>query len=157
MKTWIRHASGADIAVLVHLEDLARNTVAARERGGPQWLAERPRLDAEGWLSLLARADIRVLVAGVDDVVVALAVGRLETTGPLAPRVVVEGVFVEERARGIGFGDGLLALLVEWGQNSGAGRIESTALPGDRETKNLFERAGMSARLLIVSRRLDRR
>ena len=33
--------------------------------------------------------------------------------------------------------------------------LEGHALPGDRETKNLYERAGITARLITVSRRLD--
>ena len=32
--------------------------------------------------------------------------------------------------------------------------LEGHALPGDRDTKNLYERAGITARLITVSRRL---
>ena len=32
--------------------------------------------------------------------------------------------------------------------------VEGTALPGDRDTKNLYERAGITARKIIVSTRL---
>ena len=37
---------------------------------------------------------------------------------------------------------------------AGASVLEGQALPGDRETKNLYERAGITARLITVSRRL---
>ena len=36
----------------------------------------------------------------------------------------------------------------------GATAVESWALPGDRDTKNLFERAGVTARKLVVSKRI---
>ena len=32
--------------------------------------------------------------------------------------------------------------------------LEGEALPGDRETKNLYERAGITARLITVSKSL---
>jgi len=32
--------------------------------------------------------------------------------------------------------------------------VEAEALPGDRETKNLYERAGITARNIVVSKRL---
>jgi len=34
-------------------------------------------------------------------------------------------------------------------------RIEGEALPGDRETKNLYERARITARLIVVSSELE--
>jgi hypothetical protein len=37
----------------------------------------------------------------------------------------------------------------------GAKELEETALPGDRQTKKLFERFGMKARAITVSRRLE--
>ena len=39
---------------------------------------------------------------------------------------------------------------------SGGVCVESFALPGDRDTKNLYERAGVTARKIIVSKRFDR-
>jgi hypothetical protein len=39
----------------------------------------------------------------------------------------------------------------------GAVAIQSTALPGDRATKNFFESQGMVARAIIVHRWLDGR
>jgi hypothetical protein len=38
---------------------------------------------------------------------------------------------------------------------AGVRRVGGSALPGDRATKNLFERNGLVARLILVERGLD--
>jgi GNAT superfamily N-acetyltransferase len=68
---------------------------------------------------------------------------------------VVDQVYVTPEARELGFGDTLLEAAVEAATAAAAHVIEGHALPGDRETKNLYERAGITARLITVSRRLD--
>ena len=60
-----------------------------------------------------------------------------------------------KHARELGFGDALLAAMIDIGRSRGCRHVEAHALPGDRETKNLYERAGITARLITVSRRLD--
>ena len=66
----------------------------------------------------------------------------------------VEQVYVTPDARDLGFGDGLLEAAIESARQDGAVAIEAEALPGDRETKNLYERAGVTARKLVVWRAL---
>ena len=66
----------------------------------------------------------------------------------------VERVFVDAHARELGFGDALLQQAIDHATQMGCVVIEGNALPGDRETKNLYERAGIVARKIIVSRRL---
>lgn len=85
-------------------------------------------------------------VATVDDVVVGYLVG--ECTPPVAR---VLDVFVHPEARELGFGDALLAVCREAARDAGAAVLEGEALPGDRETKNLYERAGITARLIVLS------
>jgi hypothetical protein len=63
---------------------------------------------------------------------------------------------VAPEAREVGFGDVLLAEAIGAIRSSGGVCIESFALPGDRDTKNLYERAGVTARKIIVSKRFDR-
>ena len=63
-----------------------------------------------------------------------------------------EQVYVTPEARELGFGDGLLEAAIELARAQGAVAIEAEALPGDRETKNLYERAGVTARKLVVWR-----
>ena len=66
----------------------------------------------------------------------------------------VDQVYVTPEAREVGFGDALLAAAADEALGAGASVLEGEALPGDRETKNLYERAGITARLITVSRRL---
>ena len=60
-------------------------------------------------------------------------------------------VYVHPEAREIGFGDWLLEAAVAAARSEGCAVLEGTALPGDRQTKNLFERAGIKARKITVS------
>lgn len=57
---------------------------------------------------------------------------------------------VEPAARGVGVGRALLASARDWATGQGASALDSSALPGDRSTKNFFEAHGMVARLILV-------
>ncbi len=77
-------------------------------------------------------------------------------------RLVVDGdvasvaeVFVIAEGRDLGCGDGLLGAAMDAARAQGARRLDALALPGDRATKNLYERAGVVARAIILSTRLD--
>jgi GNAT superfamily N-acetyltransferase len=142
----VRRASGHDAVVLAVLEREARATIADR-RGGRRWLEEHPAR-SDSWGTTIA-TDI-VLVAHIDEVVVGYLV--LCRDGDVA---MVDDVYVDPGAREVGFGDALLAEAVAEARRAGATVFEAEALPGDRETKNLYERAGITARLIVVSTRLD--
>ncbi len=92
-----------------------------------------------------------VFVAFIDDVLVGYVV--VVDDGPDISRV--DQVFVTPGARELGFGDALLAAGLAHARERGAQVFEGEALPGDRDTKNLYERAGITARLITVSTRLD--
>jgi ribosomal protein S18 acetylase RimI-like enzyme len=144
----VRAAAIGDAPALADLESRARGHLAD-QRGGPQALAEQPAVD--DWAELLQRDDVRVFVATIDGV----PLGYLELHLPDADgRALVNQVYVEEGARELGFGDDMIGLAIEATTRAGGTVIESFALPGDRNTKNLFERAGMTARKLIVAKRL---
>lgn len=134
----VRRARPGDGIELADLERAARAGVAD-QRGGARWLDEHPPRASE-W----ARAT--VFVAVLD----ALVVGYLEldVTPPVAR---VEQVYVRPEARELGFGDELLATAIDHARAAGAQLIEGEALPGDRTVKNLYERAGITARLIVVS------
>jgi len=66
----------------------------------------------------------------------------------------VRRVYVHLTARDLGAGATLIDELRNHAKLRGCTRIDAYALPGDRLTKNLFERAGMKARLLIASSEL---
>ena len=144
----VRTAEPGDIAQLVNLEAEARSALVD-QRGGARWLEEHP-LIGDGWLERMASDT--VFVAAIDDVLVGYAV--VVDEGPAISRV--DQVFVLPGARELGFGDAMLAAGLAYARERGATVFEGEALPGDRDTKNLYERAGITARLITVSTRLDR-
>jgi len=141
----VRLATDADIAQLVALEHEARATLVD-QRGGRRWLETHPER-GDAWRFIVAAGD--VVVAHIDEVVVGYLVAEY------AVRIArVDEVYVTPAAREIGFGDAMIAAVIENGRGRGCELIEGEALPGDRETKNLYERAGITARLITVSRRI---
>ena len=68
---------------------------------------------------------------------------------------VIEFVHVVSEARGIGAGNHLLGQLIADARAAGVSKLTASALPGDRGTKNLFERFGLIAETIIVSRDLN--
>ena len=148
MDVAVRPAVAADGPAVAHLEGEARAAVA-EQRGGPELLAGCPTLDATGWQDRFAADGWRTLVGTIDDVVVGFAaVRRAGTTATISH------LYVTPEAREVGIGEAIVEDLLAWAPSAGAIALEATALPGDRETKNLFERVGMKARAITVSRRL---
>ncbi len=136
----VRAASASDVGQLRFLEDEARAALVD-QRGGIRWL-ETHGARGDRWSDHVDR----VTVAHIDDVVVGYIV--VSVTPPLAT---IDEVYVTEGARELGFGDALLAAATERARELGASLLEGEALPGDRDTKNLYERAGIKARLITVS------
>jgi GNAT superfamily N-acetyltransferase len=64
----------------------------------------------------------------------------------------VAQVWVDPIARENGFGDHLLELAIGRAKENGAIGVQGESLPGDRHTKNLYERAGIVARLITTYR-----
>lgn len=150
MQTEVRPARPDDIAALRWLEEEARADVALR-RGGPQLLADHPAID-ERWAALVEADPSQVFTATVDGVPVGYLV-----LGPYGAGTTtrVQQVWVSPGAREVGLGDELLATATDSARRAGAVAIEGEALPGDRDTKNLYERAGVTARKIIVWKALD--
>lgn len=127
------------------LDELRATAVAAAagQRGGPELLASctPPRWSDPGQT---------VFVATLDGAVVGYL--RLVVDGDVAS---VAEVFVIAEGRDLGCGDGLLDAAMDAARAHGARRLDALALPGDRATKNLYERAGVVARAIILSTRLD--
>lgn len=148
----VRPANRDDAGEIAWLEEIARASLAD-QRGGDRWLAThpphrgRPGTGAAAW------------VATIDVVVVGYLVCSFErepdqpgATGSATPTLArVLDVFVHPDARDVGFGDELLAAAIDAARDAGAPLLEAEALPGDRATKNLYERAGIKARLITVS------
>ena len=68
---------------------------------------------------------------------------------------IITAVHMHHAARDVGAGDALVEFVVAEAVNSGCTHVRSAALPGDRATKNLFERNGLVARAIQVEKRLD--
>jgi GNAT superfamily N-acetyltransferase len=146
MDEQVRPATAADAPALEQLEREARAALVD-QRGGPQQLAEQPAV--EDWVGLLARSDHDVFVGSIDEVILAFL--DVEYVGEVA---IVRQAYVEPEARELGLGDGMLAAAMDTARARGCVAVEGTALPGDRNTKNLYERAGVTARKITVWKRL---
>ena len=125
---------------------------SSRRAAARRWLQEH-HLIGERWPTRLADDQVFVAVLDFDDGTPELVVGYLvlELSLPIAT---VDQVYVIPDARELGFGDALLDVATAAAVDAGAHVIEGFALPGDRNTKNLYERAGITARLITVSRPL---
>lgn len=146
----VRMADRADVAQLITLEAEARAGLVGK-RGGDRWLAEH-RERGTGWAQTVDEEF--VFVAVIDEVLVGYLAGRILASDDRAPDVsvgVVAEVFVDPQARECGFGTALLDAVLAAFVDGGATVVDATALPGDRETKNLYERAGITARLITLS------
>jgi GNAT superfamily N-acetyltransferase len=147
----VRRAEPGDAGPLQILEAEARAALIGT-RGGDRWLQEH-RLIGDGWFDAIASRDVLVAVLDVGDGETPLVVGYLVLDLAL-PIARVDQVYVTPDARELGFGDALLETATAAATDAGAHVLEGEALPGDRDTKNLYERAGITARLITVSRRL---
>lgn len=152
-----RPATEAD---LPRLAELARAVTAELTpmRGGAVWNAREARTEplAESLGPLLTDPDHRVVVGTIDDAVMGYAVARLERLNDGSVLGVIDDIFVEEGARGIGIGEGMINDLIAWCHDAGCVGIDAMALPGHRLTKNFFEESGFSARKLVMHRSLVR-
>ncbi|HVA03082.1 MAG TPA: GNAT family N-acetyltransferase [Acidimicrobiales bacterium] len=141
--------------------DLCRGALAEIQdaRGGPLFARRETGLIAKALLRpggldrLLADPRRRTLLGTVDESVVGMVMGRLDEVGETRLGV-VDALYVEEGARGVGVGGALLDGLVTWFTASGCRGIDICALPGDRATKNLLEASGFKARLITLHRTL---
>lgn len=139
------------------MADLAANGEAELRplRGGDIWAASRP---VEEGLTRVAAAledpAQRVLVGTIDDVVVGYAWARERTLADGRRIAVIDDLYVEAGARGVGVGEALMDELVAWARERGCAGIDAVALPGLRETKNFFEESGFTARLLVMHKSL---
>lgn len=146
MNEVIRRAVIADASQLADLEASARHHLID-QRGGAALLAEQPAIG--DWVPAIEDHARWIGVGDLDGFVVGYL--ELAVTGEIA---VVRQVYVQPEARELGFGDGLLDAARQEAQRHGCSALEGFALPGDRDTKNLYERAGITARKIIVSTRL---
>jgi ribosomal protein S18 acetylase RimI-like enzyme len=150
MSFTVRLADAKDVDALAALESEARAGIETA-RGGAAALAEQQAVG--DWSEVLASVTRRVWIAEIDGV--PLGYLDLELPAGDGANAVIRQVWVHPDSREVGFGDDLVGEAIAAASEHGATSIESWALPGDRDTKNLFERAGLTARKLIVAKRLS--
>lgn len=155
METTARPATVDDLAEIstlcqTGLEELRPN------RGGSLWArreARRPPID----LSIRSTHDdpAGFLGVGTIDETIVGYVGVTVITlhdGTLVGDLT--DIYVLPDARGVGVGEELMTLVIDWCTQHDCIGIDSIALPGDRATKNFFEGFGMVARAIRVHRSL---
>lgn len=146
----VRPAGPGDAAQLRELEIEARAALVD-QRGGARWLIEHPVIGG-AWEERVDEVD--VVVAHIDEVLVGYLVAEVVDDLAGANLVRIDQVWVTPDARELGFGDEMLAATIARARSAGAVAVEGQALPGDRHTKNLYERAGIVARLITTYRTL---
>ena len=114
-------------------------------RGSAQLLAEAPFIGNDFGKVLGNTGRLVLVVESSGDL---CGFADMEISDSVA---MVRRVYISEAARELGAGATLIDYLRIHAKSLGCTRIDAYALPGDRLTKNLFERAGMKARLLIAS------
>lgn len=151
-----REAAESDVPRLAELCRQARHEIGAQERGGAVFVAResRPEPVEESLRQAVLDAAQAVVAGTIDDVVVGYATGRTEDLRDGTTLGVVDDLFVEEGARGVGVGHELMEALLQWFGSRGCSGVDTLALPGLRATKNFFEGAGFSARLIVMHHRL---
>ena len=152
MQIFSRPATEKDLDVLVLLESEARKSLT-EFRGADRLANELPEI-GDSWHEELNNDAVLVLVGGIDSVVMGYLVARM-TEKSENQIATIEQVFVTHDARNLGVGDALVSSALTWAREHKLHALDALALPGDRETKNLYERSGLVARLITVTKKLD--
>lgn len=138
----VRVARSDDFEAIERLLATARQEVS-RRRGGRE-AAQRQLIGSEVLLIATHREE-----GGSDEAVVGFA--ALRRRGDAA---FIQALYVDPASREVGVGALLLEDGMRWAREAGCARIDATALPGDRATKNFFETHGLTARAIVVQREL---
>ncbi|QYG92935.1 GNAT family N-acetyltransferase [Iamia sp. SCSIO 61187] len=154
----VRVATEADLDELVRLAVLARDELGV-ERGGLMWqlLHGRPEPLPATFAADLAEAasDSGVVLLGLfAGVPAGYAHAHREQLGDGTAIAVVSDVYVEAGFRAVGLGGALMEELMAWATAHGCRGIDALVLPGMRNSKNYFERFGLTARAILVHKDL---
>lgn len=149
----------ANATDLDRLAELARETIAELEptKGGEVWARTAGRAEPveDALRAALVDHDHLVVVGSVDESVVGYGVARFNELRDGGRLGVIGDLFVEPDFRGVGVGEAMMTLLVDWCEEQGCFGVDSVALPGNRPTKNFFEAFGLVARAIVVHRAFD--
>jgi len=150
-----RPATDADVE---RIAELARAAIAelSATKGGQVWARREGRSEPvdESIRAQIADNATLSMVGTIDDVVIGYAIATVEALDDGGRLARLTDLYVEPEGREVGVGELLLESVLAWATDAGCFGIDSIALPGNRETKNFFESAGMVARAIIVHRPL---
>jgi ribosomal protein S18 acetylase RimI-like enzyme len=150
----------ADDAELARVAELARELrdELRVERGGALWATRDARPEPlDDALAVLSKRDDALIVVGTtEDVVVGYGIARWEPLRDGTRLGVIDEIYVEPEARGVGVGELVVERLVAFCVDAECLGVDATALPGHRQAKNFFERAGFTARSLVMHRARER-
>ncbi|NLD78560.1 MAG: GNAT family N-acetyltransferase [Acidimicrobiales bacterium] len=151
-----RRAEAADLTEVVALAREGQAELRLN-RGGAIWSVREARREPidDDLMGALAGEPGRFIVVGlIDATIVGFGAMHLETLHDHDVLAVVTDLYVVKEARGVGVGEAMMDLLLDHAGDAGAVGIDALALPGDRATKNFFERFGLTARAILVHRSL---
>jgi GNAT superfamily N-acetyltransferase len=146
----VRLAVAGDVPSVAALERAAVNALESF-RGIDVLLRQSPLIN-ERWNDMIDSSDHLVFVGERESVILGFCLLKIATG---EKRAQVRQIFVELGARDLGLGAQLLSACEVVARDKRCTYLEGFALPGDRETKNLFERFSMSAQVLFVGKKLD--
>jgi GNAT superfamily N-acetyltransferase len=151
-----RRAEATDLRRIAELAEMGIEELS-QTKGGDVWARReaRARPVERSIAAALASHDHEVVVGTLDHTVMGYGIIRLERLRDQGILGVVEDIYVEPLARGIGIGEAMMDHLLAWCRERGCFGVDSLALPGNRATKNFFERFGLVARAIVVHKRLD--
>jgi ribosomal protein S18 acetylase RimI-like enzyme len=146
-----RVAVDADLARVAALAHDFRAELL-EERGGALWSTREslPEPIEAALGGLAQRDDAAVFVGTLDEHVVGYGIVEVETLRDSTRLGVISEIYVEPGARAVGIGELLVEALVAFCVEAGCAGVDAAALPGHRQAKNFFERAGFTARLLVM-------
>lgn len=152
-----RPATSADVARLAELTRQAIDELTIT-KGGGVWARREARAEPiEASIERAIADDDQHVVAGtIDGAVLGYGIVRAERLRDGALLGVVDDLYVEPDARGVGLGEALMDALVAWCESRACIGVDGWALPGNRATKNFFERFGLVARAIVVHKPLGR-
>src|SRR5688500_19647566 len=153
-----RPATVDDLDRLAGLAEEARRELLPL-RGGDVFLEREARHGPslrDAFAAELEDASTAVGCGTLDGVVIGYCVTTVEDLDDGRKLGRITDLFVEVEARQVSVGERLMAEALAWCSTRGCFGIDAYALPGARETKNFFETAGFTARLLVVHHRFGR-
>jgi GNAT superfamily N-acetyltransferase len=150
-----RAAIPSDIPVLAELARALRAEMRP-QRGGALWETREARAEphAEALTALLGRDDASVVVGTIDGTIVGFGTVEIENLRDGSRLAVIGDLYVEPEARAVGVGESIVEEIVAFCRGAHCIGIDAVALPGAREAKNFFERAGFTARALVMHHKL---